>query len=519
MVPRFAMVSLGAPRGRHPYALGLACLLACTGPTQGMVRSIGTPGQAPSRSIGLSSVQAATGRRVALVIGNGRYQRGPLRNPGNDARAIAGSLRRLGFEKVIEGFDMSQKGMNRAVAAFGRELENASVGLFYYSGHGMQVSGRNYMIPVEFNGQSEAEVQSDAVDINRVLARMETAKADVNLVILDACRDNPYARSWRSQKHGLASMDAPSGTLIAYATAPGQIAEDGSGANGTYTAALLEYIETPGLPVERLFKRVRRAVRTRTSGQQIPWETTSLEGDLYFKPGKALVQQTARVSVQQPSKTRPRPSPQGSAVRPTATAKRLSPTASTGQSASKAEAASTRASQAADRAEAGASKAEAIFQKHMRAEAAFGRMVYESGHVERLQRSGCFSASEEDFAEGRRYSERAGQAASRAEAAATRASQAADRAEAAASKAKAVFQKHMRSGAGQLLDREEACFWPFTTKVEASRFQEQVQAAEGAASRAEAAATRASHAADRAEAAALVTEEIFRDHTRLRDRT
>ena len=220
-------------------------------------------------------------RRVALVIGNSNYRSSPLKNPANDAHAMASSLRRLGFD-VDEKTDLGYIEMNKSIENFGKKLRNGGVGLFYYAGHGMQVNGANYLIPVDGQIEDENEVRFKAVDAGLVLAKMEQAKSDVNLVVLDACRDNPFSRSFRSISHGLASMDAPSGTFIAYATAPGKTAADGTGKNGLYTAELVKVLETPGIPLEQVFKRTLKAVREKSGNKQTPWVASNLEGEFYF---------------------------------------------------------------------------------------------------------------------------------------------------------------------------------------------------------------------------------------------
>ena len=224
-------------------------------------------------------------KRIALVIGNGAYKDAPLRNPVNDARAIARTLQGLGFQ-VIQKENASLKEMQEAIRVFGDRLKGGGVGLFYYAGHGMQVKGRNYLIPVNTDIQREDEVTYNGVDANLVLEKMDSAKNRVNLVILDACRNNPFARSFRSASRGLVPMEAPVGTLVAFATAPGSVAADGNGANGLYTQHLLGAMNQPGLRIEDVFKRVRAGVRKGSGGKQIPWENTSLEGDFYFKLGK-----------------------------------------------------------------------------------------------------------------------------------------------------------------------------------------------------------------------------------------
>ena len=222
-------------------------------------------------------------RRVALVIGNGSYQHAPkLNNPLNDARDMATLLRSFGFD-VIAGEDLSADGMKRLIQEFGEKLsQGQSVGLFYYAGHGAQINGNNYLIPTEANILREKTIEFDAVDVGRVLAEMDGNS--FNIVILDACRNNPFTRSWRSLTDGLAQINAPTGTLIAYATAPNQVAGDGDDKHGTYTQALLEQMRKPGLPLMQLFMQVRAQVKRVTAGRQVPWESSSLVGDFYFVP-------------------------------------------------------------------------------------------------------------------------------------------------------------------------------------------------------------------------------------------
>ena len=252
--------------------------------------------QQKDRGVGIQQ-QAQTERRVALVIGNGAYQDGPLANPPNDARDMAAALRRLGFD-VIEGENLNQKDMDRNIRLFGTKIRGGSVGLFYYAGHGIQINGINYLIPVGANITMESEVKYESIDVGLVLAQMDNARNSLNIVILDACRNNPFARSFRSASQGLASIDAPRGTLIAYATAPGSTAKDGTGKNGTYTEELLRYIRTPGLSIEQVFKRVRVAVVGRTNGFQTPWESSSLVGDFYFSGSKGSTTQATTTSTE-----------------------------------------------------------------------------------------------------------------------------------------------------------------------------------------------------------------------------
>ena len=224
----------------------------------------------------------AAERRVALVIGNSAYKQAPLANPGNDARAMAQVLRESGFT-VKELRNLNQAGMRRAIREFGDDIAKGGVGLFFFAGHGMQIRGRNFLIPVGSDIEREDEVEDQAVDARLVLEKMASAKNALNIVILDACRNNPFISSFRSSIVGLAAMDAPAGTLVAFSTAPGQVAADGTGDNGLYTQHLVSYMREPGLKVEDVFKRVRAAVRQESGGRQTPWENTSLEADFYFK--------------------------------------------------------------------------------------------------------------------------------------------------------------------------------------------------------------------------------------------
>ena len=226
----------------------------------------------------------STERRIALVIGNSAYKSSPLRNPVNDATDMASALSRLGFQVTL-GKNMNRKEMHRTIRKFGKDLKQGGVGLFYYAGHGMQVNGKNYLIPIGADIQSEDEVQVESIDAGSVLRKMEVAANTMNMVFLDACRNNPFARSFRSTNKGLAQMDAPSGSLIVYATAPGSVAADGDGRNGIFTQNLLSYLDTPDLEVGQMLRKVRVSVRKETDGKQTPWESSSLEGNFYFVPG------------------------------------------------------------------------------------------------------------------------------------------------------------------------------------------------------------------------------------------
>jgi hypothetical protein len=239
--------------------------------------------QTPQRIRELKREQTQSAkRRLALVIGNGAYTNAsPLKNPPNDARDMAESLKEFGFE-VTSGVDINQREMKRLIREYGQKLKTGGVGLFYYAGHGVQSKGRNYLIPVEADIQSEAEIEDASVDINLVLNYMDEAQNDLNIVILDACRNNPFARSFRSSSNGLAPLDPPTGTLVGYATAPGRVASDGSGRNGLYTSELLNQMRVPGLSLIEMFMRVRAEVMRQSGKKQVPWEASSLVGTFYF---------------------------------------------------------------------------------------------------------------------------------------------------------------------------------------------------------------------------------------------
>jgi len=229
----------------------------------------------------LLAAPAQAERRVALVIGNGAYPTAALKNPVNDAKDMAASLQRLGFEVVLLT-NANQQQMDSSVREFGLKLRQGGAGLFYYAGHGLQVGGENYLVPVNANIQTESDVRYTCLPAGMVLGKMEDARNDLNIIILDACRNNPFARSFRSAEQGLAKMDAPTGSLISYATAPGSVASDGTGKNGLFTQHLLKNMATPNLSVEEMFKRVRQSVVADTNRKQVPWEASSLIGQFFF---------------------------------------------------------------------------------------------------------------------------------------------------------------------------------------------------------------------------------------------
>jgi Caspase domain len=227
---------------------------------------------------------ANTESRLALIIGNSSYKSSPLRNPVNDVRLMEQSLKDAGFT-VLKAENASLRDMRRLVRDFGDKLKaSGGVGLFYFAGHGVQVRGENYLVSVDSDIRAEDEVAEDSVNTSLVLEKMQTAGNRMNIVILDACRNNPFAASSRSAVNGLAAVNAPSGTLVAYSTSPGSVAYDGNGANSLYTQYLATALRQPGSRIEDVFKDVRAAVRKETGNKQTPWENTALEGQFYFKP-------------------------------------------------------------------------------------------------------------------------------------------------------------------------------------------------------------------------------------------
>ena len=237
--------------------------------------------QQPNKPIVTSGIE----RRVALVIGNATYKVNPLKNPVNDSTDMARSLRSVGFD-VIEANNTTLAQMREATRRFADKLGSSDVGLVYYSGHGVEVKGKNYLIPVNADIKREYEVVDQAFDASQFLEMMDNIRGPnnkrVNILIVDACRNNELQRSWRSTNNGLARMDAPGGTFISFATAPGRVAADGTGRNSPYTKHLLQALKQPNIPIEQVFKVVRRNVMEETKGEQVPWENSSLVGDFYF---------------------------------------------------------------------------------------------------------------------------------------------------------------------------------------------------------------------------------------------
>ncbi len=266
--------------------------------------------------LSLFSFSALAGERHALVVGNSNYQfTSSLANPQNDADLMARTLEQAGFQ-VTRIIDADLITFKKAMLNFGRKLrgENIDAGLFYYAGHGIQVNGVNYLVPTSANIQNEDEVDLETLEINDFLRVMNSSNSKVNIVVLDACRNNPFARSFRSinGNGGLAPVQAPKGTYIAYATAPGQVASDGDGKNSPYTLALTKAMLNPGVPIERVFKSARVDVLAQTNDKQVPWEVSSITGEFYFKNG----QQTSVAKPAAPIAPPPKPKQQISTLTP-----------------------------------------------------------------------------------------------------------------------------------------------------------------------------------------------------------
>lgn len=226
--------------------------------------------------------------RIALVIGNAKYRDAPLKNPINDAQSISNELQKVGF-KVTMQLDAGRATLVDAIEKFSAELaKSRGVGMFYYAGHGAQLGWRNYLIPVDAEIDKLEDMKTKTVDLSSLLGGISKAANPMNVIILDACRDNPFGTRVPTEQKGLSQFDAPPGSLIAYATAPGNTAADGNGSNGLFTENLLREIRVPDAKIEDVLKRVRLGVRRSSQGAQIPWETTSLEEDFYFLPPASI---------------------------------------------------------------------------------------------------------------------------------------------------------------------------------------------------------------------------------------
>ncbi len=245
----------------------------------------------PLAAVALMALPAAAQKRVALVIGNSAYQHATaLANPANDASDVGAALKELGFE-VILGLDLDKRAFDARVREFSRALPDADTGVFYYAGHGLQVVGRNYLVPIDAQLQSERDLDFEANALDFILKQMELDRdGKTSIVFLDACRDNPLAgnlaRSMGTRSagvgRGLAQVQAGVGTFVAYSTQPGNVALDGQERNSPFTAALAASIREPGRNLTSVMIDVRRKVLAATSGRQVPWDHSALTGDFYF---------------------------------------------------------------------------------------------------------------------------------------------------------------------------------------------------------------------------------------------
>jgi hypothetical protein len=252
-------------------------------------------------TLACAATWAGAAERVALLIGNNTYSTTPLRNAVNDAKDLGDALKELGFHVIVKE-NASRREMIEAIREFDKALEGASAALFFYAGHAMQFKDRNYLIPIDAAMGSEEDVTFFSVEVAQIFDRMDRARTRFNFIILDACRDNPFAASFKVSSAGLAQMSSPSGTLIAYATSPGSVAADGFGRNGIYTKHILQNIKVPDLPVEIMFKRVREAVERETRKLQTPWDSSSLKGDFAFNTtGRAAASAGAGAGAAGPS--------------------------------------------------------------------------------------------------------------------------------------------------------------------------------------------------------------------------
>ena len=229
--------------------------------------------------------------RVALVVGNSAYKSAPLRNPTNDAKDMAAKLKGMGFT-VIERNNLTVKQIGSTLRELRSKLTPGSVALVYYAGHGLQIKGENYFPTVDAEIAGEEDVSNQSLAMRQIMDVLEDAKTRLNLVFLDACRNNPYQRSFRSSSDGLSKVVAPSGTLISFATRPGSVAADGTGRNGLYTGALLEAMDSRGDQIEQVLKRVVTRVKAGSKNQQEPWMEGSIDGEFCFGSCLAMVGQS-----------------------------------------------------------------------------------------------------------------------------------------------------------------------------------------------------------------------------------
>jgi uncharacterized caspase-like protein len=287
---------------RHLRIVAWLCLLGAMGVAQTPTRDLRPEGE---------------GRRLALIVGNEAYPKWPLKNPANDARSMHAAVSDAGFQSTLL-LNGSLRQVERAVDQFVGSIRPGDVALFYYSGHGIQLAGENYLVPVDFDAKDEADAKYVSYSISRVSERIEGAGARLSVLILDACRTNPF-RTSRGGAGGLAAMNTGQGTFIAFATGPGQTADDNPGShNGLFTGHVVEEMRVPGITIDTLFNHVREKVYGESNGKQVPWSVSSVIGEFRFRsgpgaqtvavatpPGRAPVASAVRTSTLPAAGTRP----------------------------------------------------------------------------------------------------------------------------------------------------------------------------------------------------------------------
>jgi uncharacterized caspase-like protein len=297
--------------GREGWIADTAVRVARDARSLGVAPSPPIPAPVPAAAPAAVPVsEQVVGRRMALVIGNAAYARAPLRNPVHDAMALKAALTQMGFQDVVVLTNAKREQMLKAIADLGHKLTQGGVGLFFFAGHGLQVKGENYLVPVDASFDADT-LEDNMVPVQRVIDRLEEAKNGFNILIFDACRDNPFVSKTRSGQRGLAYMEAPIGTLVAFAASRNQTASDGDGPNGLYTTHLLKNMRIPGLPVEQMFKYVRNGVSDATGGKQVPEEWTKLHGDFFFIPSGGQGASQGVAYAPPPAVSLPAPKPTG----------------------------------------------------------------------------------------------------------------------------------------------------------------------------------------------------------------
>jgi uncharacterized caspase-like protein len=239
-------------------------------------------------ALAVTAVSAQAPPRTALLIGNAAYAEAPLRNPGNDVRTVAAALKQVGFSVTTQE-DLKLSEMREALRRFVLGTRGAEVRLFYFAGHGLQLRGRNYLLPVDAVLRNESDVLTKTADATELIEQLSAIDAGATMVIIDACRIYPAltdgTRALAGAKTGLSGVVAPRGTLVAFSTRPGKVARDGQGPTSVYARQLARWLnDAPGLPVELFFKRVRTSVVEETRNAQVPWESSDIHGDLCFRP-------------------------------------------------------------------------------------------------------------------------------------------------------------------------------------------------------------------------------------------